>query len=165
MKLFLLLSVFPLCFLQAQYDPGAITYGGGLHKNIWSKSYGAGARLEYAKNCYTTFLGEVNLSNNSNDIDGELVSSVNLILFNFYPTTITAGMGFLLNFDEDFVENESSFLVFENENVQFGALMKFRALHKVSSPVHIFVEVNFRSLGKEYHTVNIGYNYNFGARR
>ena len=165
MRLFLLLFVFPFSFLYAQYNPGAINYGGSVHKNIWSNSYGAGARVEYAANCFTTFLGEVNLSNNDSNINGELVSSVNLILFNFHPTTITAGMGFLLNFDKNYIENDSSFLVFENENAQFGALMKFRALHKVSRTVHIFAEMNLRSIGREYHNVSVGYNYNFGARK
>ncbi|KAA1245641.1 hypothetical protein [Aquimarina sp. RZ0] len=155
---------------SSQYEPGAINYGLVATKSFgFVNEIGAGVRLEYAKNCYTTFLGEYNRSfsvGREEDIEGynELGLSVNLILFNWYPTTITAGIGYIGN-DSSIFETieEEAFLAFRTGNFNHGSQIKLRALHQVSIPVHIFAELNIKSLGRRYDTFLIGFSYDFDA--
>jgi len=156
---------------NAQYDPSAFNYG-----IIGAKSFGAaseigvGARIEYASNCYTTFLGEYNrfFSLESEEDGGaynELALGVNLILFNWYPTTITAGIGYAGNDSPNFKDVEKeAFLAFRTGSFNHGAQIKLRALHQISIPVHIFAELNIKSLGRRYDTFFIGFSYDFDAR-
>ncbi|MCK8521988.1 hypothetical protein M0D21_10445 [Aquimarina sp. D1M17] len=154
----------------AQYDPGAVNYGFvGIKSFGLQNEVGVGARVEYAFNCYTTFIGEYNRSFSVGDEEeyegfNELAFGVNLILFNWYPTTITAGMSYVGN-DSDFFEEieDEAFLGFRTGNFNHGAQIKLRALHQVSIPVHIFAELNIKSLGRRYDTFLIGFSYDFNA--
>lgn len=155
----------------SQYDPGATNYGLIVGKSFGEETEVAiGARIEYAFNCYTTFIGEYNrlfAIGADEDYEGynELALGVNLILFNWYPTTITAGMGYVGN-DSSIFENieDEAFLGFRTGNFNHGAQIKIRALHQISTPVHIFAEFNVKSLGRRYDTFLIGFNYDFNAR-
>ncbi len=156
---------------SAQYDPGVVNYGFvGIKTFGLDTELGGGARVEYAFNCYTTFIGEYNRSfaiDAPDDYEGynELAFGVNLILFNWYPTTITAGMGYIGNDSGIFEEiQDEAFLGFRTGNFNHGAQIKIRALHQISSPVHIFAEFNIKSLGRRYDTFLIGFNYDFNAR-
>ena len=170
----ILVSVLILCFFHntyAQYDPGTTNYGIVALKNFGQENeVGLGARVEYAFNCYTTFIGEYNRSfalDPDENYEGfnELALGVNLTLFNWYPTTITAGMGYIGN-DSSFFEEieDDAFLGFRTGNFNHGAQIKIRALHQVSIPVHIFAEFNVKSLGRRYDTFLIGFSYDFNAR-
>ncbi len=173
MKKFLF-AIFALLFtvhVSAQYDPGAINYGFVGIKNFGlDNEIGLGARVEYAFNCYTTFIGEYNRSfaiGADDDYEGynELAIGVNLILFNWYPTTITAGMGYTGNDSGIFEDIEDeAFLGITTGNFNHGAQIKIRALHQISTPVHIFAELNVKSLGRRYDTFLIGLSYDFDAR-
>ncbi len=155
---------------SAQYDPSAVNYG-----LVAVKSFGleneiaVGARIEYAFNCYTTFIGEYNRTFAINAKDGyegfnEFALGVNLIMFNWYPTTITAGIGYMGNDSDEFerIENDA-FLGFRTGNFNHGAQIKIRALHQISTPVHIFAELNVKSLGRRYDTFLVGFSYDFNA--
>lgn len=154
----------------AQYDPGAINYGFVGIKSFHSENEtGLGIRLEYASNCYTTFIGEYNrlFSIGEEEVEGynELALGVNLILFNWYPTTITAGLGYMGNDSAVFEDIEDdAFLGFRTGDFNHGVQIKIRALHQISIPVHIFAELNVKSLGRRYDTFLIGFSYDFDAR-
>ncbi len=169
--LFLVFIVFFTSQISAQYDPGVVNYGAIAIKNFGLENeVGLGARVEYAFNCYTTFLGEYNRSFAIGADDryegyNELAIGVNLILFNWYPTTITAGMGYIGNDSSIFEDIEDeAFLGFRTGNFNHGAQIKIRALHQISTPVHVFAELNVKSLGRPYDTFVIGFNYDFNAR-
>jgi len=154
----------------AQYEPGAINYGLVLAKPFGAASeLGAGLRIEYASNCYTTFLGEYNryqsFGSETESGYNELAFGVNLILFNWYPTTITAGMGYVGN-DSGAIENieEEGYLVFKTGSLNHGAQIKLRAMHQASVKVHIFAELNIKSIAQRYDTFLIGLSYDFDAR-
>ncbi len=155
----------------AQYDPGATNYGLVAAKSFaLENELAIGGRVEYAFNCYTTFMGEYNRTfalGADKEYEGfnELALGVNLILFNWYPTTITAGMGYVGNDSSIFrdIEDEA-FLGFSTGNFNHGAQIKIRALHQISTPVHIFAELNVKSLGRRYDTFLIGFSYDFYGR-
>ncbi|MBW1295593.1 hypothetical protein [Aquimarina litoralis] len=156
---------------NAQYEPSAINYGLVAIKSFESaEEVGLGARIEYAPNCYTTYMGEYNRLFSvgaSNEVEGynELAIGVNLILFNWYPTTITAGFGYIGNDSSVFEEIEDDALIaFRSGDFNHGAQIKLRALHQISIPVHIFAEFNIKSLGRRYDTFLIGFSYDFDAR-
>ncbi len=154
--------------VMAQYDPGAVNYGLVGVKNLSiAGELGIGARIEYAHNCYTTYMAEYN---RFLDVDGteegynEIAVGVNLILFNWYPTTITAGFGYIANTSAAFEAiEEDAFIGFTGGGLNHGAQIKLRALHQVSIPIHIFAELNLKSLGTRYHTVAVGFSYDFNA--
>ncbi len=156
---------------SAQYDSGATNYGLVAIKSFGLQNEAAlGARVEYAFNCYTTFMGEYNrsfviASDQEEEVYNELALGVNLILFNWYPTTITAGIGYMGN-DSSFFEEieDEAFLAFRTGNFNHGAQIKIRALHQISTPVHIFAELNLKSLGRRYDTFLVGFSYDFNAR-
>ncbi|GAA3522137.1 hypothetical protein GCM10022393_40840 [Aquimarina addita] len=164
-----MLSFSPMAI--AQYDPGAMNYGFSVIKSFHSlNETGAGVRLEYASNCYTTFIGEYNRLfsvGTKEDVESynELALGVNLILFNWYPTTITAGLGYIGNDSTAFEEiEEDAFLGFRTGDLNHGVQIKIRALHQISVPVHIFAEFNVKSLGRRYDTFLVGFSYDFDAR-
>jgi hypothetical protein len=155
----------------AQYDPGATNYGLVAAKSFrLENELALGARIEYAFNCYTTFLGEYNRSfaiDADQEYEGynELAVGVNLILFNWYPTTITVGIGYMGNDSDKFEAIEKdAFLGFRTGSFNHGAQIKIRALHQISVPVHIFAEFNVKSLGRRYDTFMVGFSYDFYAR-
>jgi len=155
----------------AQYEPGAMNYGFVAIKSFGSVSeVGLGVRMEYASNCYTTFLGEYNrlfTVDSNSEIEGynELALGVNLILFNWYPTTITAGFGYLGNDSSVFEEIEDDALLgFRSGDLNHGVQIKLRALHQISVSVHVFAELNVKSLGRRYDAFLIGFSYDFDAR-
>ncbi len=171
-KILLLILLLCTTFTSyAQYDPSATNYG-----LVVSKSFGLeneiaiGARVEYAFNCYTTFIGEYNRTfaiGAEDDYEGfnEFALGVNLIMFNWYPTTITAGIGYMGNDSDEFEDIEDdAFLSFRTGNFNHGAQIKIRALHQISIPVHIFAELNVKSLGRRYDTFLVGFSYDFNAR-
>lgn len=162
----LLLILCGLFFLtaKAQYNPGIFNYGFSLINTSETSVWGGGIRAEYAHNCYTTFLGELNYLHSNKDPYAEFAAGVNLILFNFYPTTITAGVSYIVNNDNNFKEFEDeAFLVFPTANLNHGAQIKLRGLQRLSATTHLFAEVNLKSLGINYHSFSIGMNYNFGV--
>ena len=166
----LLLIFFLTSKVNAQYSPSAINYGITLNKEFQSlESAGLGLRLEYAYNCFTTYIVEYNRYhsfNEGSDSYDEFGAGINLILFNYFPTTITAGIGYIVNGDSNFEEEEdNATLFFRTGNLNHGAQIKLRALHKISSHVHLFAEANLKSLGNKYHNFLIGFNYEFNPRR
>lgn len=158
--------------VSAQYEPKAWNYGLTASKTIgYESEVGIGARIEYALNCYTTYMAEYNRSIEFSTTDedlsfDEIALGVNLILFNWYPTTITAGMGYVGNNSALIKDNndDDAFLVLSSGNFNHGGQIKLRALHQLSIPLHIFAEINIKSLGSDYHTLLIGFSYDFNAR-
>ncbi|MDY8134121.1 hypothetical protein [Aquimarina sp. 2201CG5-10] len=169
--LFLILALCIAAPVFAQYEVSAVNYGLVAIKNFgFQNEIGLGGRIEYAPNCYTTYMGEYNRlfsvgADESVEGYNELALGVNLILFNWYPTTITGGMGYIGNDSSIFesIEDEA-FLGFRTGDFNHGAQIKIRALHQISTPVHIFAEFNLKSLGRRYDTFLIGFSYDFEAR-
>lgn len=173
MKRLLLILIFT-CSLTtyAQYTPGSYHYGlVGVKPFDAVNTIGAGVRVEYAYNCYNTFMAEYNRSfaiGDSSEAEGynEFAFGSNLILFNWYPTTITAGMGFFTNDDSLFESRkDAAVLFFQTGDLNHGVQIKVRALHHLTKEVHLFGELNLKSLGGDYHTFLVGFNYNFNPRR
>ncbi|WP_152537433.1 hypothetical protein [Aquimarina pacifica] len=171
-RIFLLMLLWCSGYVSyAQYDIGAMNYGLVASKNFGEeKEFGLGLRIEYAFNCSTTFMAEYNrslaiTSNKENqEYEGynEFALGVNLILFNWYPTTITAGIGYVGNDANDFeFFEDDAFLSLQTGGMIHGAQIKIRALHQLSDPIHIFGELNVKSLGSRYHTFLIGFSYDF----
>ncbi|WP_378187055.1 hypothetical protein ACE939_01740 [Aquimarina sp. W85] len=167
----LLLLCSTLC--HAQYEPNSLNFGLSVNKNFGlANELGAGARVEYAPNCFTTYLAEFThqfmiLADKEDKQSGysELAFGVNLILFNWYPTTITAGIGYVGNNESSLDERvDKAFLVLQSGNLNHGAQIKLRALYQFTVPVHIYAEFNIKSLGRRYDTFTIGFNYDFAAR-
>lgn len=156
---------------SGQYDITALNFGLVAGKGMYSiQNVGLGTRVEYAYNCSTTFMLEYNhlfsVPEDQNfDNYNEVALGVNLIMFNWYPTTITAGFGYMLN-DSSYFENikEDAFLAFQQGNINHGAQIKLRALHQLSQPIHIFAEYNLKSLGRQYDSFLIGFSYDFEAK-
>ena len=167
----LLISVM-ICFvsalipLQAQYDTATINYGIDITKNLGLASEaGIGLRLEYAHNCYTTYMAEYHYFStfeSEHENYHEVALGANLIMFNWYPTTITAGMGYIVNTSKAFEEIEDeAFIGIRTGNLNHGAQIKLRALHNVSQYMHLFTDLNIKTLGSRYHTFTLGLNYEF----
>ncbi|MFC5046473.1 hypothetical protein ACFSTE_03360 [Aquimarina hainanensis] len=158
--------------IYGQYDPGAVNYGITAIKPVASQQgIGAGIRVEYAPNCYTTYMGELaqvfSLDTEQEPSGGyhEFGIGVNLILFNWYPTTITGGIGYIGNNSSFFPSVEDdAFLAFRTGDINHGAQIKIRALYHLSTPIHVFAEFNLKSLGREYDTVLLGISYDFNTR-
>ena len=154
----------------AQYDVTAVNYGVVTLKSLGNENeLGAGFRIEYAPNCFTTYMGEFNrffaIGSDLSEGYSSIAFGVNLIMFNWYPTTITGGMSYVGNNSAPIDEVEKdAFLALGDENFIHGAQLKMRALHRLSAPVHIFAELNLQSLGTRYHNFLIGISYDFGAR-
>ena len=173
MKYFLLFFVtISYNALFAQYTPGSFHYGAAAIKGFESTNeFGAGIRVEFAYNCYNTFMLEYNrIETIGGDADNkgynELAFGTNLILFNWYPTTITAGMGYIGNDDSAFNDEENNAaLSFKTGRLNHGVQIKVRALHHITRAIHLFGEFNIKSLGNEYHTFLLGASYNFNPRR
>ena len=153
---------------HAQYDINSFNYGLTVNKILAvGEEVGVGVRAEYAFNCSTTFLAEYNRSfvfaeNRTSESFNEVALGVNLIVFNWYPTTITAGMAYIGN-DASFFESikDDAYLYFSNGSFHHGAQIKIRALYQVSPPLHIFIEGNLKSLGRRFDTIQLGFNFDF----
>lgn len=168
-KIFSLL-LFWMSLGYGQYEPQAINYGITVSKTLGSAGeLGGGTRIEYAYNCYTTFMGEYNRFfslGDTEDIEAtgynEFAFGVNIIMFNWYPTTIMGGIGYVGN-DSKFFETieDEAFLFFKTGDIIHGVQLKIRALHQIVPPVHLFAEFNLKSTGRRYDTVSIGVSYDF----
>ena len=168
-KILFTICCFVACQTYAQYDPGAFNFGITGTKGFGSeKEIAIGGRIEYAYNCYTTYMGEFSrqfaIGGEDDEAFNEFALGVNLILFNWHPTTITGGIGYVGNNSKEFeaIEDEAN-LAFKTGNFNHGAQVKIRALHQVAIPLHIFAELNLKSLGRRYDTFSIGFSYDFDA--
>ncbi len=170
-KILFIISMYSISIsVNAQYDPSAINYGFVVIKSSgFDSEVGIGARIEYAPNCFTTYMAEYNRlfsvgGDDPPDGYNELALGVNLILFNWYPTTITAGFGYIGNDSSIFDDfAEEALIGLTTGDITHGVQIKLRALHQISIPVHIFAELNIKSLGNKFHTFLIGFNYDFEA--
>ena len=64
----------------------------------------------------------------------------------------------------NYIELDKAFLGFRTGNFNHGAQIKIRVLYHLSKPVHIFAELNAKSLGRRYDTFLIGFSYDFYDR-
>ncbi len=153
--------------LHAQYIPDGFNFGAAITSTYQDEQLvGFSPRLEYAPTCYTSYMGTYSYQFSLTDstIEGfhEFSYSVNTILFNFEPTYITIGGGYMFNTSSTFDEKDNdAILFFKTGDVNHGLELKLRALIRIDLPIHIFAEVNFRSLGRLYDTVGIGALYDF----
>jgi|GEM_PF-4403708 len=126
---------------NAQYIPQGWNYGLGAVGTIGGQQqFGFSPRVEYAPTCYTS----------------------NTILFNFDPTYITVGLGYMVNTSTAFeAMQKEALLFFTTGAINHGLQMKLRALIRMSLPMHFFIELNVKSLGRYYDAVAIGLLYDF----
>lgn len=152
---------------NAQYIPQGWNYGLGAVANIGEQQqFGFSPRVEYAPTCYTSYLLAYDyyfsLTNPQKEGVHELSFGVNTILFNFEPTYITVGLGYMVNTSTAFEEmQKEALLFFTSGAINHGLQMKLRALIRISLPMHFFMELNVKSLGRYYDTVAIGLLYDF----
>ena len=167
-KLILLCVMAIPMIVQSQYDINSFHYGISINKNLGqAKEIGVGLRAEYAMNCSTTFIAEYNRSffiDSENNQEGynEVALGANIILFNWYPTTITAGIGYIGNDSSIFKSIEdNAYLSFRTGSFNHGAQIKLRGIQELTESLHLFGELNIKSLGRRYDTVVIGLSYDF----
>ena len=92
----------------------------------------------------------------------EVAFGVNIILFNWFPTTVTAGIGYIGNDSKIFEDIEKeAYFYFRSGSFNHGAQIKLRGIHEFSESIHLFAELNIKSLGRRYDTVGVGFVYDF----
>ena len=75
-------------------------------------------------------------------------------------------MGYIGNSDSSFENKEDdATLAFRTGNLNHGVQIKLRTLHHITKAVHLFGELNLKSLGSDYHTFLVGFSYDFNPRR
>ena len=93
----------------------------------------------------------------------ELAASYNLRLFNWETLSITAGVGYVVN-DYKVLSRarDTSTLFFSTGDVNHAGFLKLRGLYNITTPIHVFVELNLKSFGKRYDTFIFGLTYSLG---
>ena len=154
---------------QAQYIPQGVNYGiAAIGSGREEPLIGFSPRVEYAPTCYTSYMAtygyQFSLTENALTSSGfhEFSFSVNTILFNLEPVYITVGGGYMFNTSPAFDEKDTeAILFFKTGTINHGLELKLRALIRVKLPIHIFAEINIRSLGRLYDNIGVGVLYDF----
>ncbi len=153
--------------LEAQYIPQGVNYGIAATGSFREETLlGFSPRVEYAPTCYTSYMATYGylfpIADSTVDGIHEFSFSVNTILFNFEPTYITVGAGYMFNTSSTFDEKDNeAILFFKTGDINHGLELKLRALIRLKLPLHVFAEMNIRSLGREYDTIGVGILYDF----
>ncbi len=164
MKLFIKVLFFLTTnFVIAQHEPGAWVIGGQLMTRVSKiKDVGGNFQVHYAPNCYSSYIAEVGILNTKDDIVPEFGITINSIMFNFQSWMITGGMGFVANSAElTKKEQDDAIFSFSNGNNSLGVLLKLRTLISLNKWWQMSTDFNFKTVGGDFSTVNLGLIYEF----
>ncbi|WP_010522130.1 hypothetical protein [Aquimarina agarivorans] len=164
MKLFFKVITFLVVNITfSQHEPGAWVVGfNGAAKVDRIADFGGNLQVHYAPNCYSSYIAEVGGILTNNGIVPELNMTINSIMFNFKTWMVTGGMGLVLNTAKlTKEERDDAIFAFSNENANFGALLKIRTLIPITRWWHFSTAFNFKTIGGNFSTVNVGLIYEF----
>lgn len=156
--------------LVAQHEPKAWVIGGNISTfTTDAVRLGGNIQINYAYNCYTTWVNEIHAFQFENQTGVSIGSSVNLILNNFKKQhfILTGGLGLAVNaIDLDNQKVEKSFFAISNSTNEshLSALIKLRGLLQFKPYWNWVTEANLNSLGKDFIYFSTGINYEFPYR-
>ncbi len=162
--LFLLLSLLSIETALAQHNPQNWVIGGLVAAPFKDLEFVGGTiQLNYATNCYTTFVNELSVMNVfGKETYYQGASSVNLIINNFKRQRfiLTGGVGLSLakiELDKEALDN--AFFNFSQGDLHLSALFKVRGMLQLNSWTHWVTEFNVNTLGDYFVTFSTGINY------
>lgn len=123
---------------------------------------GATLQVNYASNCYTTFVNEFTAFNVFDTPYYQGASSVTLIINNFERQHffLTGGLGLSLtklNLQKE--ELDDAFFVFSQGNYHLSTVFKIRGLLQFNKWFFWTSEINVNTLGDNFVTFSTGINY------
>lgn len=155
----------------AQHEPKAWIIGLNANTTFSNLNNAGGSfQVNYAYNCYTTYVNEVSVFTFNNQTAFELASSVNLILNNFKRNQfiLTGGIGLTVtHVSLNNNELEDSFLNISTDTneTHLGVLGKIRGLYQFKPGWNWVNEINIKTLGSNFINFSTGLNYEFPYRR
>jgi len=164
-----LMFFFCTCSVFSQYKNGSIDFGAGVLISIGlQEEVGFDIRMQYTSSTkQKIYIAEYNRffikEFEAIRIYKEFGITYNLRLFNWEPLTLTGGIGYLANDYDVLRRAEDTYnIFFSTGRFNHGAVLKFRGVYDISSPIDMFAELNFKSFGKRYDTFVIGLTYSLG---
>ncbi|MDH7444462.1 hypothetical protein [Aquimarina sp. 2201CG14-23] len=171
MKKILAITIFlvSLNMFSQNYERGSVDFGLGAVISVGlQEEAGFDIRFQYTSSSQkTTYLGEYNRffvkEFENTEVYNEFGLSYNIRLIHWETLSITGGVGYVINDYEVLsrAEDTSDFF-FSTGDINHAGFLKFRGLYNITTPIHIFVELNLKSFGKRYDTVIFGLTYSLG---
>lgn len=158
-------------FVYAQHEPKAWIVGLNTNTTFSNLSnLGGSLQVNYAYNCYTTYVNEISVFTFNNQTAYEVASSVNLILNNFKASQfiLTGGIGLTVtHVTLSASDLEDSFLNISTDTneTHLGVLGKIRGLYQFKPGWNWVNEINLKTLGSNFINFSTGFNYEFPYRR
>jgi len=161
------------CFTAAwsQHEPKAWAVGLQLNSSFANpEKVGGNIQLNFAHNCYTTFVNEISVFPFEDQTALEVASSVNLIINNFKRQNfiLTGGVGLAVTSvtltDRQLKDAFFSISNSTNKN-HVGVLVKLKGLYQFKPYWNFVTSVNLKTLGQEFINISMGINYEFPYRR
>lgn len=160
---FLFLVMLSFFSVLAQHNPQNWVIGGLATAPFKDLGLlGATVQLNYASNCYTTYVNELTVFNVLDETYYQGASSVNLIINNFKRQRLflTGGVGLsLAKVDLDKEALDDAFFNFSQGDLHLTALFKVRTLLQLNSWSFWTTEINVNTLGDNFVTFSTGINY------
>lgn len=157
--------------IWAQHEPKAWVIGFNTNAPFTNpEKIGGNFQVNFAYNCYTTFINEISVFPHNNKTAVEISSSVNSILNNFKQQRfiLTGGIG--LSYTSVSLtdqEIKDSFLSISGETNQnhISALFKIRGLYQFKPNWNFVTSINVKTLASDFINFSAGVNYEFPYRR
>lgn len=151
------------------YERGSIDFGLGAVISVGlQEEAGFDVRFQYTNPTkIKTVIAEYNRffvkEFENTEVYNELAASYNLRLFHWETLSITAGVGYVVN-DYQVLSRarDTSNLFFSTGDVNHAGFLKLRGLYNITTPIHVFAELNLKSFGKRYDTFIFGLTYSLG---
>ncbi|WP_223148895.1 hypothetical protein [Aquimarina sp. RZ0] len=168
--MFLLIALFSAyAMFSQQYESGSVDFGVGAVISVGlQEEVGFDIRFQYTSPTQkTTYIGEYNRyfikEFENTEVYNELAFSYNIRLIHWETLSITGGIGYVGNDYRVLARAEdTSNLFFSTGDINHGAALKFRGIYNITTPIHIFAELNLKSFGKRYDTFAFGLTYSLG---
>lgn len=129
---------------------------------------GATLQLNYASNCYTTFVNEFSAYNVFDESFYQGTSSVTLVINNFKRQNffLTGGLGLsLTNVNLNKKQLNDAFFVFSQGDFHLSTVFKLRGLLQFNKWFFWTSEINVNTLGDNFVTFSTGINYELPQRK
>ncbi len=153
----------------SQYENGSIDFGLGAVISVGlQEEVGFDIRFQYTSQTQKdSYIAEYNRyfikEFENTEVYNELGVSYNIRLIHWETLSITGGLGYVGNDYRVLSRAEdTSNLFFSTGNFNHGAVLKFRGLYHLTTPIHIFAELNLKSFGRRYDTFAFGITYSLG---
>ncbi len=166
MRKLLIILIALLCYVNmvGQHNPKNFVIGAELTAPFSDIEFGgATVQLNYASNCYTTFVNELSVYNLTGDQPFyQGASSVNLIINNFKRQNffLVGGIGLSLTNGELGKEAlDDAFFSFSQGDYHLSAVFKLRGMLQFNKWTFWTTEINVNTLGDDFVTFSTGINY------